>query len=349
MKFIDFWHKFIQPFSKKEKDDLRYRSEKCRNCDARIEITDAFCPHCGTENSHRKITLGSLLEELLGGLFAYDGKTIHTLRHILYRPHRIAQEYIAGKRTYVNPFKLFFSISLIFFLFYSYIDHQNHINETVSKAQSGKHTSQIQEKEERKKIIDIQFDKNDKEESDSTEIASDIKSSTLKYFRYYHETHQEDPVVALTALKQEINKRNIILYNKVKLVSNGDEMNSVILSKAPLFFFLAIPFLALIFALFFVRKKELFYMDHLVFLYYIGSATLILLLILTLFDVVLPWKMATEIQFVLLLLYLFVFYFLYYRQSIAKSILKFVMIGGCSMFLISIMFVIYLLLIVFVF
>ena len=100
------------------------RKEKnCLNCGT--EVTDRFCSHCGQENLETKESFGHLVGHFFADVTHYDSKFFTTIKDLLFKPGFLTRQYFAGRRTkYLNPLRMYFFISFIFFLV-SYIKNNN--------------------------------------------------------------------------------------------------------------------------------------------------------------------------------------------------------------------------------
>ena len=96
---------------------LKERSEKnCLNCGTQVE--GRFCQHCGQENVEVKESFGHLLFHFVEDLTHFDGKIWKTLKLLLFKPGKLTQIYMDGKRTsYIHPIRMYLFISAVFFLF----------------------------------------------------------------------------------------------------------------------------------------------------------------------------------------------------------------------------------------
>jgi len=91
------------------------KDKNCLNCGA--EVTDRFCPHCGQENLETKESFGQLVGHFFADLTHYDSKFLTTIKDLLFKPGFLTRQYFAGRRTkYLNPLRMYFFISFIFFL-----------------------------------------------------------------------------------------------------------------------------------------------------------------------------------------------------------------------------------------
>ena len=87
----------------------------CRNCGAQMQ--GRYCHVCGQDIfAGTGIPILKLIGQVLDNAFALEGKTPRTLANLLFRPGFLSNEYMTGKVIrYVNPVKLFWMASLIFF------------------------------------------------------------------------------------------------------------------------------------------------------------------------------------------------------------------------------------------
>ncbi|WP_224489606.1 DUF3667 domain-containing protein [Robertkochia flava] len=96
---------------------FKYRSNRCRNCDHPLDLSDKYCPNCGQINSVKKLSLRDLFDEFFGNLVNYDSRLRQTLKALLLKPGKITREYINGKHaSYTNPFRFLLSLCIIYFL-----------------------------------------------------------------------------------------------------------------------------------------------------------------------------------------------------------------------------------------
>jgi hypothetical protein len=96
---------------------LKERIEKdCLNCGATVQ--GRFCQQCGQENVEVKESFSHLLMHFVEDLTHFDGKLWKTLKLLLFKPGKLTQFYMDGKRaTYIHPIRMYLFISAVFFLF----------------------------------------------------------------------------------------------------------------------------------------------------------------------------------------------------------------------------------------
>jgi hypothetical protein len=88
--------------------------EKCRNCGTRL--LGPHCHTCGQPQKEAVRSFPSVVRDFLDTVFEYDGRLWRTLGPLLVRPGYLSLEYLQGRRVrYVNPFRLFFFLTVIAF------------------------------------------------------------------------------------------------------------------------------------------------------------------------------------------------------------------------------------------
>jgi hypothetical protein len=87
----------------------------CKNCGA--ALLGRFCIDCGQAAEVHVPTTGELVHEAMEGLTHADSRLWRTLITLWFKPGKLTNEFIAGRRAaYVPPFRLYLIMSVIFFL-----------------------------------------------------------------------------------------------------------------------------------------------------------------------------------------------------------------------------------------
>ena len=100
---------------------------RCKNCDAML--LGRFCANCSQAADVHVPTTRELLHELLEGITHSDSRLWRTLTTLWFKPGKLTQEFVAGRRVaYLPPFRLYLVLSIMFFLLMSFV----HINNVVN-------------------------------------------------------------------------------------------------------------------------------------------------------------------------------------------------------------------------
>jgi hypothetical protein len=92
---------------------------RCKNCNA--VLLGRYCVNCSQAADVHVPTTRELLHELLEGLTHSDSRLWRTLKYLWFKPGRLTQEFVAGRRAaYLPPFRLYLILSLVFFLIFSF-------------------------------------------------------------------------------------------------------------------------------------------------------------------------------------------------------------------------------------
>jgi hypothetical protein len=93
---------------------------RCKNCDALL--LGRFCVNCSQAANVHVPTTRELMHELLEGITHSDSRLWRTLATLWFKPGKLTQEFVAGRRVaYLPPFRLYLILSIIFFLLASFI------------------------------------------------------------------------------------------------------------------------------------------------------------------------------------------------------------------------------------
>ncbi len=106
----------------------------CLNCGT--ALTGPYCANCG-QAAHVHRTLAAFFHDLLHGVFHFEGKILHTVPLLAWRPGRLTREYIDGRRaSYISPVALFLFVVFVTFALFHALDSEPHplVHHTTSGA-----------------------------------------------------------------------------------------------------------------------------------------------------------------------------------------------------------------------
>jgi hypothetical protein len=93
---------------------------RCKNCGA--VLLGRFCANCSQAADVHVPSTMELMHELLEGLTHSDSRLWRTLLLLWFKPGKLTQEFVAGRRVaYLPPFRLYLILSIIFFLIASFM------------------------------------------------------------------------------------------------------------------------------------------------------------------------------------------------------------------------------------
>jgi len=95
------------------------REPHCRNCG--VSLAGRYCSNCGQAADVHVPSTREILHEVLEGLTHSDSRLWATLLCLWFKPGKLTQEFVAGRRAaYLPPFRLYLILSLAFFLVASF-------------------------------------------------------------------------------------------------------------------------------------------------------------------------------------------------------------------------------------
>jgi hypothetical protein len=105
----------------------------CRNCGA--ALSGRFCANCGQAADIHVPSTRELIHEALEGITHSDSRLWRTLSLLWFKPGKLTQEFVAGRRAkYLPPFRLYLVLSVIFFLVASF----SHTRVKMAEMRNGK-------------------------------------------------------------------------------------------------------------------------------------------------------------------------------------------------------------------
>lgn len=297
------------------------KSKHCLNCHREINDSN-YCPHCGQLNSDKKLTLRQILKEFLGDYFTFDSKFFRSLFPLIFKPGHLTREYLKGKRvSYIFPLRLYLFTTFLFFFVVTVntkMDFDKYTEEAVATD-----STQIE-----KKADDIPWDMDENFEER-------IKSETKKNIIYSvdssdtsNETKVEGPGFRFSFGDSTADESAFARYmnNKGKyLASLGEDGSAMfwkeIINQLPKVMFVLLPLFALFLKVLYARRKIL-YVEHLVFSLHIHTFIFIMLIAASLISNV---YIIFGIVFIIFI-YIFLSQYNFYKQSVIKSIFKFMIL-----------------------
>jgi hypothetical protein len=274
-----------------------YRHENdCANCGT--ELQGKFCHACGQENLELRENFGHMMNHAISDYFHFDHQFFHTLKPLLFKPGKLTNEYMAGKRVqYLHPIKMYIFISLVYFLllFQSGFEPIK-IDQTTDKKSAKKELAKNAKELDKllndttipavakkmiasqKALLDtsgkgkIKF--TDTEENDSDEPVSKGKMARLpgashdSTYQAYITKQQKLPSDERDGFFKRIYNKKAFHYQEKYGERAKEVFTDEIKHNIPKMMFLLLPLCALIFKITFWRNKK-FYVEHLIFTFHL--------------------------------------------------------------------------------
>ena len=91
----------------------------CENCGA--ELQGHWCAHCGQPAIDYRRSFRHVIADLLDEFLNWDSKFFATIALLIFKPWRLTNAFLAGKRVrYANPLRLYLLASILFFFAVNY-------------------------------------------------------------------------------------------------------------------------------------------------------------------------------------------------------------------------------------
>ena len=338
------------------------KDKNCLNCGA--TVMGRYCHVCGQENVEPKESFWHLLTHFFNDITHFDGKFFTTLKDLLFKPGFLSKEYMIGRRaSYLNPVRMYVFTSAIFFLlFFSFFRSKESIK--IDPTINGKTLGQIDKMDS---ATFTRFTTHINEESDrsarpmtreefkryaDTIVRIFLDSSGLHFAGAGHISSNEfDSLQHTNAREHSWLKRQLIYKelelnekyhnNKLEIFSATKE---ALVHSLPQMLWISLPLLALILKLMYIRRKQFYYVSHVIFSIHLYVFLFIAQLILFSISKLNETLDSGFLNFILVSLTLgfFVYEYLalknFYRQSWIKTFFKFLLINISYIIMVVLLF-----------
>ena len=346
------------------------RKEKdCLNCGTIVQ--GRFCHVCGQENVVPKEKFGNLVLHFFYDITHFDTKVFNTLRALVFKPGFLSKEYTEGRRgTYLHPVRMYlFTASIFFLIFFSLQNPDKTIHlgldQPLTNAQRDSVRNDIQ-RELKAAPIDVNLKKQLEILSDTTRqvTGTDLLPFTDKQgplnlsgegYKYKNAAEYDSIQHGLAKAERDRWFTSRLIKTEIKI--NGDFRKdpkgtlagilNTFLHRLPYLLFVSLPFFALILKLLYVRRKQYYYADHIIFTlhHYIFSFLFFLIVFginelqtLTHWNI---WNILMTIVIIAWPVYLYAAMKKFYRQGWFKTLVKFILLNILALIILLILFLIF--------
>jgi Protein of unknown function (DUF3667) len=103
----------------------------CENCGA--ALTGPYCAQCGQPAIDYHRSFGSLLADAADAFFNLDARLFQSFGLLLFKPWRLTNEFVEGKRArHVHPLRVYLIASVTFFLVINFLSKDTHLETAAS-------------------------------------------------------------------------------------------------------------------------------------------------------------------------------------------------------------------------
>lgn len=297
----------------------------CSNCDG--PLVGHFCGSCGQKDTNLLRPFWALMEDTLGDLFAFDSRFFRTLIPLFFRPGHITRVYNQGKRArFVPPFRQYLVISVVFFLMLGFS------NLLIFESSPD---GSFQLTVDNKIAIDPLTDADNKSlpEDDAIKSAGQTLETTADKLLANREENLKD---STESEKKFYDFAINAVKGARKIIDNPALLNKLFSDWVPKAMFLMLPVFALLFKIFYIRRKK-YYIEHLVFSLHFHAFIFLLFTFMLLCYVYIPFSHDTLAYFFWYVpLYLFIAQWVVYGQGPIKTFFKSAFISLTYIILMSI-------------
>ena len=281
------------------------RSEKnCLNCGA--EVHAVYCSHCGQPNREPRLGIKDLFHDFIHLMTHFDGKFFMTVKMLLTKPGFLSTEFLKGRRfAYLPPVQMYVLTSAIFF----FLSHTLFENKPPSME-----IKEVEKREVKKKPLELEL------------FMSDKDSLVLKNFKdvsAYEKFQDSLPASQRDGLIERHMKKKAIMINADFNSNPSQTMDKLITTftdNISKMLIVSLPFMALIFALVFIRRKELTFVSHLVFMIHLYVFIFITELLRKLLNSLSEFDNLEFIKWITSIFWIWMFYYIYRSISNFYSI-----------------------------
>ena len=263
----------------RRKKDREKPPTRCENCGA--ELQGHWCAQCGQPAIDYRRSFRHVIADLLDEFLNWDSKFFATIALLIFKPWRLTNEFLAGKRVrYANPLRLYLLASILFFFAVNFGAKGIHFDASKlgSKDRAEleadlKNTDLPPEAREKLQAL-LQESSPSPTPSPVTSASSPPPSAETEQQKKQYGKIGERPFVAFDDAKSTTPfERWIEGRAKEKMGEHGTKMGlfiSTLFSNLPYMMLCCIPLFALVLKVLYLRR-HIFYIDHLIYALHIHT------------------------------------------------------------------------------
>jgi hypothetical protein len=279
----------------------------CANCHA--PLSGPFCAACGQAIETHRRSLYRLVRGFIADLLSLESRTLRTTWMLLVRPGELSLAFHEGRiQRYVPPVRLYFFVSLLFFVALSFTQ-----------------------------LALVQFSLSSRTLPATVAGGPPRHAVTtdMVFFQPVGSIQNRTPKDALEKVReqadagrQENRFEHVVFQTLYRLQADPAALNAPLTEWLPRILFVLLPLFALVMALFYFGSRQFLFVDHLVFslnLHSFGFAAFLMAGILA--QTLLPGAAVAWLFFAVVCAYLLLAMKRFYAQGWAPTGLKFAGVG----------------------
>ena len=306
---------------------IRRKTNCCLNCNHTLSEVYNFCPHCGQENNDNNVSFGTFVGDFFSNYFSFDTRIGRSIKPLFLRPGFLTNRFNEGKRMrYVHPLRLYLIVSVLFFFMASLLTQRSLEDASLDTI--------------------VEFDEDSADYQDTWSRVERILADETLTDQQALDSLQRTPEDSAVQVTGALDSSAVLktLFHQVRKVvrKDVDVFVAYILQNLPIMMFLLIPLFALLLRLFYWRKRRnMFYVQHLVHALHVHglafSLYTLLLLLYLLFTPLLVWSDSLSLfTLLLVVLYWYVSLLYVYQQGWFKTLIKLSLISVTYFMLLTI-------------
>ncbi|HEV7159292.1 MAG TPA: DUF3667 domain-containing protein [Caulobacteraceae bacterium] len=220
----------------------------CRNCGA--ALAGPYCHACGqrADDHHRSIL--HLTLEVIEGMTHLDGRIATTLPALLFRPGRLAADYVGGRlNRHIPPFRLFLVSLLIFMLSLEFVVNQG-MGPVAEKLSASHASAKVNLYLDPARTAEARAAANNSVAGVPADVAAEIGSD-------------KDVRSALKGGRKDTPQTRWLREHLTRAVGNPQFYLTVVFEWAHRLAVLLLPIFAALLSLLYVYRRKFFVYDHL--------------------------------------------------------------------------------------
>lgn len=300
------------------------KSEHCFNCGEILKNDENYCPNCGQKNTDLNISFKELFKDFASDYFTFDSKFFRTLWPLITSPGKVPKEFIEGKRLkYIAPLRGFLFLSFISFFLWGLSINTDPIFKSADERTA------LEEDSLESEILSpgqALIDSINQANGTNLKIIPDsANSDSISFGKLSYLLNKEtSPQEIADSLGKDSNPfTKKIIYQFVKIYQADKTLvRRYIMGNFSIFLLFVQPFFALLLKLFYFRKKDFFYLEHLVFSLYYHAFVLLVSIFLFFLSFIFELDLLLLWVFLISLIYLFIALKKFYGQSWRRSFFK---------------------------